>query len=231
MKKISKRLKLLKVLITKKIYSLNEAIYLIKTLGTAKFIESIEAHIHLNINSKYINQQLRTNIILPHNIEKLLKIAVLTDNKLDLEILKIDPTIIISETLIKDITDGKINFDILITTPELMPQLAKLGKILGPKGLMPSSKVGTITQNIKETIIEFKKGKFEYRTDKTGIVHLTFGKINFSENFLKENLIAIYNSIEKNKPLGIKGKYFKSLYICSTMSPSIQIDLLSLKNL
>ena len=111
-----------------------------------------------------------------------------------------------------------------------MPKLAKLGRILGPKGLMPSPKSGTVSTNLKETINEFKKGKVEYRADKAGIVHLTFGKVDFSEEQLKENLLAVYNSIEKNKPSGVKGKYFKSFYICTTMSPSVSLELNSFKN-
>jgi large subunit ribosomal protein L1 len=110
-----------------------------------------------------------------------------------------------------------------------MPKLAKLGRILGPKGLMPSPKSGTVTQNLNQAIAEFQKGKVEYRADKTGIVHLSFGKVAFSPEQLKENLIAVYNSIEKNKPTGVKGRYFKSFSICTTMSPSIRLELGSFK--
>ena len=110
-----------------------------------------------------------------------------------------------------------------------MPKLAKLGRALGPKGLMPSPKSGTVTTNLKETIEEFKKGKLEYRADKTGIVHLNFGKINFSEEQLTENLIAVFESIEKNKPSGVKGRYFKSFNICTTMSPSVKVELNSFR--
>ena len=138
-----------------------------------------------------------------------------------------DVSIIGNDSLIEDIQKGIINFNLLITTPEMMPKIAKLGKILGPKGLMPSPKAGTVTSNILKTLIEFQKGKFEYKTDKMGIAHISFGKSDFSENKLKENLIAVYKSLKQNRPLGIKGKYFKKIFICSTMGPSIEVDIKS----
>jgi large subunit ribosomal protein L1 len=229
MKKESKRLKLLRNLLTKPVYSIDESIQLIKKIGTAKFIESVEAHISLNIDPKYANQQLRTSLVLPNGTGKSLRIAVFTEPDYVAEALKLGANIAGSEDLIEDIGAGKLDFDLLITTPQLMPKLAKLGRVLGPKGLMPSPKSGTVTQNLAETINEFKKGKLEYRADKTGIVHLSFGKINFSEEQLRENLLAVYNSIEKNKPSGVKGKYFKSFTICTTMSPAIKLELNTLK--
>lgn len=225
----SKRFQQLKDLVQKDFYVVDEGISLLRTLGTAKFLESVEAHISLNIDPKHANQQLRTSLVLPNGTGKTLKIAVFTDSENVSEVLKMGATIAGSDDLIEEITNGKFDFDILITTPGLMPKLAKLGKVLGPKGLMPSPKSGTVTQNLKEAITEFKKGKIEYRADKTGIVHLTFGKANFSEQELKENLLSVYNSIEKNKPSGVKGKYFKSFSICTTMSPSLKIDLTSFK--
>jgi large subunit ribosomal protein L1 len=231
MKKNSKRINQLKKLIVEPIYSLEKAIALVKQLGTAKFIESVEAHIALNIDPKYTNQQLRTSLVLPHGTGKMLRIGVFTESENVNEVLAMGATIAGGEDLLESILQGNLNFDILLTTPQLMPKLAKLGKILGPKGLMPSPKSGTVTQNFQQTIQEFQKGKLEYRADKTGIVHLSFGKINFSEEKLQENLLAVYNSIEKNKPTGVKGKYFKSFTICSTMSPGIKIELSSLKKL
>ena len=120
---------------------------------------------------------------------------------------------------------GDIQFDLLIATPNMMPKLAKLGRILGPKGLMPSPKSGTVTNTLETTLTEFKKGKFEYKADKTGIVHISFGKANFLESQLIENLIATYKSIEQNRPPGVKGKYFKTIFICTSMGPSIQLAL------
>jgi len=230
MKKDSKRIKNLKTYILQNSYSLEEAIPLLKKLGNAKFLESIEAHVALNIDPKYANQQLRTSLVLPNGTGKLLRIAVFTEPDSIAEVLKMGATIAGAEGLIEDISNGKLDFDLLITTPQLMPKLAKLGRVLGPKGLMPSPKSGTVTTNLSEAINEFKKGKLEYRADKTGIVHLSFGKINFSEEQLKENLIAVYNSIEKNKPTGVKGRYFKSFTICTTMSPSLKVEINSLKN-
>jgi len=229
MKQKSKRIQQLNSLLTKPIYSLDEAIPLLKQLGTAKFLESVEAHISLNIDPKYANQQLRTSLVLPNGTGKSIRIAVLTETDYVSELLQSGATIAGSDDLIEEITSGNINFDLLITTPQLMPKLAKLGRILGPKGLMPSPKSGTVTSNLKEAINEFKKGKLEYRADKTGIVHLSFGKVSFLEEELKENLLAVYNSLEKNKPSGVRGKYFKSFHICTTMSPTIPVELSSLK--
>ena len=229
MKKDSKRIKSLKSLILEKSYSLDNALSLLKKLGTAKFIESVEAHISLNIDPKYANQQLRTSLVLPNGTGKSLRIAVFTEADYVSEVLKMGATIAGSDDLIEEISSGKVNFDLLITTPQNMPKLAKLGRILGPKGLMPSPKSGTVTTNLSAAINEFKKGKVEYRADKTGIVHLSFGKANFSEDQLKENLVSVFNSIEKNKPTGVKGRYFKSFSICTTMSPGIMLELNSFK--
>ena len=229
MKKYSKRIRDLNVLITKPIYPLEEALILLKKLGTAKFVESVEAHVSLNIDPKYANQQLRTSLILPNGTGKSIRIAVFTEADYVTEVLKNGATIAGSDDLLEEINKGNINFDILITTPQLMPKLAKMGRTLGPKGLMPSPKSGTVTPNLIEAINEFKKGKLEYRADKTGIVHLSFGKISFSETELKENLLALYNSLEKNKPTGVKGRYFKTFTICTTMSPAVKIDLTSFK--
>lgn len=229
MKTYSKRITKIREIIDQEIYSLDQAISIIKKIGTAKFLESVEAHISLNIDPKYANQQLRTSLVLPNGTGKSLKIAVLDDPNNIEEARLAGADIAGSDDLIEEISSGKLDFDILITTPQLMPKLAKLGRVLGPKGLMPSPKSGTVTQNIKDSINEFKRGKLEYRADKTGIVHLSFGKVNFTEEQLKENLLAVYNSVEKNKPTGVKGKYFKSFYICTTMSPSIELDLSTFK--
>ena len=207
--------------------NLDEAIQVLKETATAKFNESVELHANLNIDPKYADQQLRTTVTLPHGIGKQLTIAVLTNEENFEEANTAGADIIGNEELIENITKGNIEFDLLVTTPNMMPKLAKLGRVLGPKGLMPSPKSGTVSSTLQETITEFKKGKFEYKADKTGVVHVNFGKSDFAENQLIENLQALYNSIEKNRPSGVKGKYFKSLFICTTMGPSIKLDLTS----
>ena len=211
---------------TKKLISsdLNEAIKILKDTSNAKFTETVELHANLNIDPKYADQQLRTTVTLPNGVGKTIKIAVLTDESKFEEASTNDADIVGNDDLIQEISQGNLNFDLLIATPEMMPKLAKLGRILGPKGLMPSPKSGTVTSNLVNTLSDFKKGKFEYKADKT-VVHISFGKADFTEIQLIENLKSLYQSIEQNRPPGVKGKYFKTLYICSSMGPSIQIEL------
>lgn len=208
------------------VYSnLEEAVSALKETATAKFVESVELHATLNIDPKYANQQLRTTVSLPHGIGKQIRIAVLTNEENFDEVKSANADIVGNDDLIEQITQGNLDFDLLIATPNMMPKLAKLGRVLGPKGLMPSPKSGTVTSNLTETLNEFKKGKFEYKADKTGIVHVNFGKVDFTESQLAENLTALYRSIEQNRPSGVKGKYFKNLCICTTMGPSLKLEL------
>lgn len=226
MQQLSRRQKSNRQKIQKQPYlDIEQAIQILKETATAKFNETVEFHVNLNIDPKYADQQLRTAMTLPNGSGKITKIAVLTNESNFEEAKKAGVDLVGNDDLINLISQGNINFDLLIATPEIMPKLAKLGRILGPKGLMPSPKSGTVTTTLVNTILEFKKGKFEYKADKTGIVHVSFGKANFTIQQLIENLTAIYKSIEQNRPSGVKGKYFKSLYICTTMGPSIQLDL------
>ena len=226
MRKISRRHKKNLELTKNNNYSsLVEAIEALKETSTAKFVESVELHANLNIDPKYADQQLRTTVTLPHGVGKQVKIAVLTDGANIEEAKLAGADLVGNEELIEKITQGDINFDLLIATPNMMPKLAKLGRVLGPKGLMPSPKSGTVTSGLTETLNEFKKGKFEYKADKTGIVHVNFGKSNFTSNQLVENLTALYRSIEQNRPSGVKGKYFKSLFVSTTMGSSIKLNL------
>ena len=226
MRKISQRHKKNIEKTQKILYSdLDGAITALKETATANFVESVELHANLNIDPKYADQQLRTTVTLPHGIGKQIVIAVLTNEENFDEAKSAGGDIVGNDELIEQINQGKIDFDLLVATPNMMPKLAKLGRVLGPKGLMPSPKSGTVTSTLQSTLTEFKKGKFEYKSDKTGIVHVNFGKANFTEEQLKENLVALYNSIEQNRPSGVKGKYFKSLSICTTMGSVIKLDL------
>lgn len=229
MKKISKRKESVNQKIEPKLYSPQEAIDLLKQTSTAKFTESVEAHVNLNIDPKYGDQQLRTTIILPKGTGKTKKIAVLVAADKILPEYRELADVVGSDDLIESMSQGNLDFDILISTADMMPKLAKLGRVLGPKGLMPSPKAGTVTNDIVSALNEFKGGKLEYRADKTGIVHLIFGKSDFSIEDLLENLTAVFNSIEQNKPSGAKGKYFNSFSICSTMGPSIKVNWLDFK--
>jgi large subunit ribosomal protein L1 len=205
--------------------NLDEAIVALKETATTKFVESVELHANLNIDPKYADQQLRTTVTLPHGIGKKVVIAVLTNEENFEEATSAGADTVGNDELIEKINQGNIDFDLLIATPNMMPKLAKLGRVLGPKGLMPSPKSGTVTSTLETTLAEFKKGKFEYKADKTGIVHVNFGKTDFTQEQLVENLAALYGSIEQNRPSGVKGKYFKSLFICTTMGSSIKLDL------
>lgn len=229
MKKRSKRYKQIKEAFLDQKYSVNKAIEILKENTSSNFNESLEAHASLNIDPKYADQQLRSTLILPEGTGQSKRIAVIVDNDEREQATNAGADVIGSEDLIETISKGSIEFEILITTPKMMPKLAKLGKVLGPKGLMPSPKTGTITMNLKETIEEFKKGKIEYRADKNGNVHIMFGKVQFSIESLLTNLKSVFNSIEKNRPPGVKGRYIKSFSICTTMSPSVLLDLETLR--
>ena len=226
MRKLSRRQKENLSKLKNKVHSnLEEAISTLKETATAKFVESVEFHANLNIDPKYADQQLRTTVTLPNGVGKQTAIAVLTNEENFDEAQSAGADIVGSDDLIQEITQGNINFDLLIATPNMMPKLAKLGRVLGPKGLMPSPKSGTVSSTLTETLTDFKKGKFEYKADRTGVVHVNFGKSNFTEIQLIENLQALYKSIEQNRPSGVKGKYFKSLFICTSMGPSIKLEL------
>lgn len=226
MPKLSRRQKENKEKAANSTYSnLEEALQLLKDTSTAKFIESVEVHANLNIDPKYTDQQLRTTVTLPNGTGKTTKIAVLTSSENIEEATTAGADLVGSDDLVQEISQGNLDFDLLIATPDMMPKLAKLGRVLGPKGLMPSPKSGTVTTTLTETLESFKKGKFEYKADKSGVVHIIFGKSDFTVQQLKENLVAVYSSIEQNRPSGVKGKYFKNVFICSSMGPSIKIDL------
>ena len=231
MRKSSRRYRQLVQKITKNLYSPIEAVNLLPKVANAKFVETVDLHIVLGLDPKYADQQLRSTVILPKGTGKSVRVAVITSGDRVQQAISAGADITGAEDLINEIYDGRLDFDKLIATPDVMPLIAKLGRVLGPRGLMPSPKAGTVTMDISRSIAEFKAGKLEYRIDRTGILHVSCGKIDFSPSDLLANIVAIKDSVEKNRPSGSKGKYWKTAHISSTMSPSIPINVSALKEL
>ncbi len=231
MAKVSKRLRELQAKVEDRPYAPLDALNLLKETATAKFPESAEAHIRLGIDPKYTDQQLRTTVVLPKGTGQTLRVAVIARGEKVNEATQAGADIAGSEELIDEIQKGMMDFDLLIATPDMMPQVAKVGRILGPRGLMPSPKAGTVTFDLPQAIAEFKAGKLEFRADRTGIVHILFGKASFAAEDLLVNLKALQETIDRNRPSGAKGRYWRSIYVAATMGPSIQVDISGLRDL
>jgi len=232
MPKASKRVRgLQKQVDTKLVYPPQEAIELMKSLASTKFDETTEFQARLGINPKYADQQIRTTVTMPRGIGKTKRIAVITQGERIKIAEQSGADLVGSDELIEKIQGGFFEFDLLIATPDIMPKVAKLGKLLGPKGLMPNPKAGTVTMNLPEAIAEFKAGKLEFRADRTGIVHVPFGKASFSVEFLLENAKAIQETIDRAKPSGAKGRFWRTVHIKTTMGPAIEIDVNALRDM
>lgn len=230
-KKVSRRLQELRKKVEERPYEPQEALQLLKETATAKFAEAAEAHIRLGIDPKYTDQQLRTTVALPKGTGQKIRIAVIAKCEKVNEALNAGADLAGSEELIEEISKGMMDFDRLIATPDVMPQVAKLGRLLGPRGLMPSPKGGTVTFDLAQAIDEFKAGKLEFRADRTGIVHVMFGKASFSVEDLLENLKALQECVDRNRPSGAKGRYWRSLFVSATMGPSIEVEINTLRDL
>ncbi len=230
-RKLSKRSRELQAKVEDRVYAPLEALQLLKETSTAKFPESAEAHVRLGIDPKYNDQQLRTTVALPKGTGQTIRVAVIARGEKVAEATAAGADIAGSEELIDEIQKGRMDFDLLIATPDVMPQVAKLGRVLGPRGLMPSPKAGTVATDLAQAIAEFKAGKIEYKADKTGIVHVLFGKSEFSAEDLLVNLKTLQESIERNRPSGAKGRYWRTMYISSTMGPAIEVDISALRDI
>jgi large subunit ribosomal protein L1 len=207
-----------KLIETGKVYGLNEAVELAKKTNPAKFDASVELHINLNVDPRHADQNIRDNLVLPAGSGKAVRIAVFDDEKVA------GADISGVEAVTSLLEKGELNFDVLIATPTQMPKLGKYARILGPRGLMPNPKSGTVTPDVAKAVKEAKAGRVEYRVDGTGIVHLAIGKVSFTQKALLENAQAVLASIKANKPASIKGIYVKSVHVTTTMGPSISID-------
>jgi len=230
-KKLSRRLQELHQKVEERAYEPLAALQLLKETATAKFPESAEAHIRLGIDPKYTDQQLRTTVLLPKGTGQTVRIAVIARGEKVTEASEAGADIVGSEDLIGDIQNGMMDFDRLIATPDMMPQVAKLGRLLGPRGLMPSPKGGTVTADVTQAIQEVKAGKKEFRADRTGIVHLMFGKVSFPAEDLLVNLKALQETIDRNRPSGAKGRYWRSIFVSATMGPAIEVEVSTLRDL
>ena len=212
-----------------KSYDPIEAIKLIKENSYVKFEESLEVAINLRIDSNKTDQNIRGVLNLPKGTGKTIRVAVMAKGDKAKEASDAGADIVGDDDLAKKVTDGQIDFDLLIATPDMMPTIGKIGKILGPKGLMPNPKLGTVTQDIKSAVSNAKAGQVQYKNDKAGIVHAGIGKLNFNEEDLLENLKAFYSSISKSKPDAVKGSFIKKVSIASTMGFGLEINTTSLR--
>jgi large subunit ribosomal protein L1 len=205
-------------------YSVDEAVGLVKSMAYAKFDESVDLAVRLGVNPKHADQMVRGAIVLPAGTGKTIRVAVFARGEKEKEALDAGADIAGSDELAKKISEGNIDFDQLIATPDMMGTVGKLGRILGPRGLMPNPKVGTVTMDVTRAVKEAKAGKVEYRVDKAGVVHCRIGRVSFAKEKLAENAQALLNELAAKRPASAKGIYVRSICVSSTMGPGVRID-------
>ena len=214
-----------KLIEANKKYSINEALEIIEKMPKAKFDETVELHVRLGVDSKHADQQVRGTVVLPNGTGKTLKVLVFAKGPKADEATKAGADYVGAEELIPKIqNDNWFDYDVVVATPDMMGVVGRLGKVLGPKGLMPNPKSGTVTMDVTKAIKEIKSGKVEYRLDKTNIIHLGFGKVSFGAEKLAENYDAIMGAIIKAKPAAAKGQYIRSVSVSTTMGPGLYIN-------
>jgi large subunit ribosomal protein L1 len=205
-------------------YTPAEAIHLVRDLKRAKFDESVEIHVRTGLNVRHADEQLRGTIALPNGLGKSVTVAVFAKGDKAREAEEAGADLVGAEDLAKRVEEGFTDFDVAIATPDMMPVVGRLGRILGPQGKMPNPKVGTVTMDVGRAVEESKAGKVEYRTDRTAIVHLTIGKSSFDERALLENYAAVIDEIMRAKPSAAKGRYIRTITLASTMGPGVKVD-------
>ena len=211
-----------------KLYDPTEALQLVKDLATAKFDETVEAHIKLGVDPRHADQQVRGTVSLPHGTGRTLKVLVFAKGEKVKEAELAGADYVGADDLAEKIQSGWFDFDVAVATPDMMGVVGKLGKILGPRGLMPNPKAGTVTFDVERTIKELKAGRIEFRVDKTSIVHVPIGRVSFEIEKLQDNLNTFAEALLKAKPAAAKGQYMRSVNICSTMGPGVKINALVL---
>jgi large subunit ribosomal protein L1 len=222
--KVSKNYRAAVEKITESAYAPLEAMALVKEISTAKFDETIEAHFRLGIDTRQADQQLRGTVSLPNGSGKTVRVAVFAEGEAARAAEEAGADIVGTEELMAQIQAGEFNFDAAVATPDQMGKVGRLGKILGPRGLMPNPKLGTVTTDVAKAIKELKGGRVEYRADRYGIAHVILGKVSFTPEQLAENYGAVYDEILRMKPAAAKGRYVKSITIASTMGPGVPVD-------
>jgi large subunit ribosomal protein L1 len=206
------------------LHSSSEAIELVKTLGPAKFDETVEVAVRLGVDPRKADQMVRGTVALPAGTGKDVRIAVFAQGEAATEARAAGADFVGADDLAAEVEGGMLDFDVAIATPDLMPQVGKLGRVLGPRGLMPNPKTGTVTTDVAKAVADFKGGKVEYRTDRYGNVHVPVGKVSFDSTALSGNLRVVLEELERAKPSSAKGRYFKRVSLASTMGPGIKID-------
>jgi len=208
-------------------FELNEAVKLLKSLPATKFNETVELHFNLGVDPRKADQQIRNSLVLPNGTGKEMRVLVFAEGDKAEEAKRAGADYVGVDDLIEKITAGWFDFDVVIATPNLMGRIGKLGRVLGPRGLMPNPKVGTVTMDVQKAVQEAKGGKITYRVDKFANLHIPVGKLGFEEDKLKENIKAVLTSVLRDRPSTLKGVYIKSITLCTTMSPGIKIQVAS----